>query len=500
MSSKPCEECNQKCKLHQGNSPNVPDIISFFKVMFDTDSSKILFLPPKVARKVTNLVDKEIQLEDVNKQICKVVLSIVDGKLAFQEGWNDFWKKHNLKIGDLLVFKLKQPCRFLIKVFDQSGCPKLIFSKNDSNKRKRPNDPQAHTSSAPSKKRNSAMDETNVSIPVDKNTVAASGTKLSDDVIFMLYRDAAGHNEDVDQRISLFDLSSFEQQKSSTAIEQQAKKDATTVVGPCSKLSVAVKTSRLIDNNTDKAAIPANANYSKKLEECKKTPSTIPAKANYSKKLEESNKKPSSSTFPATANNSIKLEVCNKTPSRSIDTLRGNALTSRLIGNNNDNAAIPSNNSKKLEECNKTPSRSTIPNNSKKLEECNKTPLKSTDTLRGNAQTRKEDPVQAIDNNIVTGEDKNEVFRVPVKREPESSSRRLEELPIPTKEEGKQIKLRGFDGKLWPVFYTNTNTMGNGWNEFTEANNIGPNEFCVFKSDSNPDIYSLWRGGFTMSK
>ncbi|XP_047314526.1 uncharacterized protein LOC124918380 isoform X4 [Impatiens glandulifera] len=479
MSSKPCEECNQKCKLHQGNSPNVPDIISFFKVMFDTDSSKILFLPPKVARKVTNLVDKEIQLEDVNKQICKVVLSIVDGKLAFQEGWNDFWKKHNLKIGDLLVFKLKQPCRFLIKVFDQSGCPKLIFSKNDSNKRKRPNDPQAHTSSAPSKKRNSAMDETNVSIPVDKNTVAASGTKLSDDVIFMLYRDAAGHNEDVDQRISLFDLSSFEQQKSSTAIEQQAKKDATTVVGPCSKLSVAVKTSRLIDNNTDKAAIPANANYSKKLEECKKTPSTIPAKANYSKKLEESNKKPSSSTFPATANNSIKLEVCNKTPSRS---------------------TIPSNNSKKLEECNKTPSRSTIPNNSKKLEECNKTPLKSTDTLRGNAQTRKEDPVQAIDNNIVTGEDKNEVFRVPVKREPESSSRRLEELPIPTKEEGKQIKLRGFDGKLWPVFYTNTNTMGNGWNEFTEANNIGPNEFCVFKSDSNPDIYSLWRGGFTMSK
>ncbi|KAI3759457.1 hypothetical protein L6452_07297 [Arctium lappa] len=121
-----CAECTQNCLLmHKKDKNPSPVATTFFKVMFGDDYSKVLFLPPRFARSVRNMVGKATRLEDSTGEKWKVKFTIIDGSLAFEEGWNAFSTAHGLKVGDFLVFHYIMESHFVVLMYGQSGCPEI---------------------------------------------------------------------------------------------------------------------------------------------------------------------------------------------------------------------------------------------------------------------------------------------------------------------------------------------------------------------------------------
>ena len=70
-------------------------------------------------------------LEAIKLKICKayswdVELKKQDGKVILDEGWLDFVKAHDLKVGYFLVFKKLATTSFKVIVFDHDNCEKVI--------------------------------------------------------------------------------------------------------------------------------------------------------------------------------------------------------------------------------------------------------------------------------------------------------------------------------------------------------------------------------------
>ncbi|GAU48038.1 hypothetical protein TSUD_136060 [Trifolium subterraneum] len=85
---------------------------------------------------MSTLIDKKINLEDSAGWRTVVTISKVDGSFAFKEGWDVFSKEHGLEIGDIVVFNCINKLNFDVKIYDESVCERLDFSKN-RNGRKR---------------------------------------------------------------------------------------------------------------------------------------------------------------------------------------------------------------------------------------------------------------------------------------------------------------------------------------------------------------------------
>ncbi|MCI17077.1 B3 domain-containing protein, partial [Trifolium medium] len=94
------------------------------------------YLPPKLNHIMSNLIDKKINLEDSAGGRTAVTISEVDGSFAFKEGWDVFSKEHGLEIGDIVVFNCINKLNFDVKIYDESVCERLDFSKK-RNGRKR---------------------------------------------------------------------------------------------------------------------------------------------------------------------------------------------------------------------------------------------------------------------------------------------------------------------------------------------------------------------------
>ncbi|THG13221.1 hypothetical protein TEA_008607 [Camellia sinensis var. sinensis] len=64
-----CAKCTLNCLLIHGKNKD-PSIVatSFFKIMIGDNFSKVLFLPPKFAQTVSDLIDQKTQLEDESGQ------------------------------------------------------------------------------------------------------------------------------------------------------------------------------------------------------------------------------------------------------------------------------------------------------------------------------------------------------------------------------------------------------------------------------------------------
>lgn len=121
-----CSECTQNCLLmHKKDKNPSPVATSFFKVMFGDDYSKVLFLPPRFARSVQNMVGKATRLEDSSGEKWTVKVTRIDGLLAFKEGWNGFSTAHGLKVGDFLVFHYIMDSHFVVSMYGQSGSPEI---------------------------------------------------------------------------------------------------------------------------------------------------------------------------------------------------------------------------------------------------------------------------------------------------------------------------------------------------------------------------------------
>ncbi|KAK1311374.1 hypothetical protein QJS10_CPA08g00460 [Acorus calamus] len=83
------------------------------------------------------MVDKNTFLEHSSGKYWNVKVSMVDGFLAFHEGWSAFVSDNSLEVGEMIVFRYLGGSHFTVEIFDKTACEKPFTSKKkDDNKRK----------------------------------------------------------------------------------------------------------------------------------------------------------------------------------------------------------------------------------------------------------------------------------------------------------------------------------------------------------------------------
>ncbi|KAG5606753.1 hypothetical protein H5410_028245, partial [Solanum commersonii] len=88
------------------------------------------FFPPKFAKSVSHLIDREINLEDSCRLLWRVTVSNHNGSLAIKQGWPEFSSKHDVKVGELVVFHcVPSDEHFIVQIFGTSGCEKRTYPK-----------------------------------------------------------------------------------------------------------------------------------------------------------------------------------------------------------------------------------------------------------------------------------------------------------------------------------------------------------------------------------
>lgn len=94
-------------------------------------------LPPEFARRVTHLENHETRIEDSDGEQWPVTLSKVEGSLAFQKGWGQFYSDHGLKAGQVLFFNYTERKHFTVCIFSTSACERTNFTYEMSRRSKK---------------------------------------------------------------------------------------------------------------------------------------------------------------------------------------------------------------------------------------------------------------------------------------------------------------------------------------------------------------------------
>ncbi|XP_049399954.1 B3 domain-containing protein Os02g0598200-like [Solanum stenotomum] len=98
---------------------------------FDEPPSGSMCFPPKFARSVPYLIDREVYLEDSCGRRWMATVCNYNGSLAIRQGWAKFSAEHDLKVGDFLLFHYVSDDRhFIVQIFGTSGCEKIKFSSD----------------------------------------------------------------------------------------------------------------------------------------------------------------------------------------------------------------------------------------------------------------------------------------------------------------------------------------------------------------------------------
>ncbi|KAL6997045.1 hypothetical protein U1Q18_007169 [Sarracenia purpurea var. burkii] len=212
------------------------------------------FLPPKIARTVSHLVDQKTQLEDASGKRSTVTISQCNGSLAFQQGWQAFSLEHGLQVGDFIVFHYIVGSHFVVQIYGKNGCEKTIFSDENDSRKKR------------TRTNRHFRDQAGKFISVDSdsmnkqgsNTSAVSGSNTriqpmatdntlnvdngngrlrpfprimcTEEPFYMIDRDARDRQEDYPH--SLYDLSKFEMQ---TSVVERSNRVLDGDIPPCSR-------------------------------------------------------------------------------------------------------------------------------------------------------------------------------------------------------------------------------------------------------------------------
>uniref|UniRef100_A0ACD5Z128 Uncharacterized protein n=2 Tax=Avena sativa TaxID=4498 RepID=A0ACD5Z128_AVESA len=100
--------------------------IAFLKIIY-SKLEEFLLLPPVVAEKLMDLANRWVNLEDSEGTFSEVRLSMVNGSLAFHQGWNDFVSDHSIKLGDFLLFEYTARSQFSVRVFGMDSCERVCF-------------------------------------------------------------------------------------------------------------------------------------------------------------------------------------------------------------------------------------------------------------------------------------------------------------------------------------------------------------------------------------
>ncbi|ONK78006.1 uncharacterized protein A4U43_C02F13220 [Asparagus officinalis] len=101
---------------------------SFFKIMLG-DFKHVLHIPLKLAKAIGCLDKQTVILRDSNSQSWRVKLSMVDGRLAFCEGWDDFVLDHSINHGQFIVFKFIEKFVFRVRIFGVNACEIIEFDE-----------------------------------------------------------------------------------------------------------------------------------------------------------------------------------------------------------------------------------------------------------------------------------------------------------------------------------------------------------------------------------
>ncbi|XBI47027.1 hypothetical protein VPH35_111099 [Triticum aestivum] len=113
----------------------------FSKVIQSEHFEEFLLIPPEVAEapKMVGFTNRQVCLEDSEGKSSMVRLSVVDGSLAFYQGWNNFVSDHSIKWGELLVFEYTGRSKFFVWVFGANSWERASFSverRGEEKKRK----------------------------------------------------------------------------------------------------------------------------------------------------------------------------------------------------------------------------------------------------------------------------------------------------------------------------------------------------------------------------
>ncbi|KAF5730923.1 hypothetical protein HS088_TW19G00525 [Tripterygium wilfordii] len=132
-----CVECTKQClRFHGKKQTSSPSVAKFFKVMIGDQFSKVLYIPPKFSPMVSSLIGQKTFLEDSNGKKWETQISKLNVSFAFQQGWQLFASGHGLGVGDFLVFYYITGSHFVVDIYDKSGCQKLDFPVNISQKKR----------------------------------------------------------------------------------------------------------------------------------------------------------------------------------------------------------------------------------------------------------------------------------------------------------------------------------------------------------------------------
>ncbi|XP_020252193.1 uncharacterized protein LOC109829509 isoform X2 [Asparagus officinalis] len=107
---------------------------SFFKIMLG-DFKRFLHIPLKLTKTIGCSDKQTVILRDSTGQSWRVKLSVVDGRLAFCEGWDDFVLDHSINYGQFIVLKLIEKFVFRVRIFGLSTCEIIDFDEKRNTKR-----------------------------------------------------------------------------------------------------------------------------------------------------------------------------------------------------------------------------------------------------------------------------------------------------------------------------------------------------------------------------
>ncbi|CAN6279088.1 unnamed protein product [Urochloa humidicola] len=102
---------------------------AFFKFIYNY-FEQFLLIPPAIAPKLEDLTNHLVCLEDSEKRRLKVRLSVLDGSLAFHEGWGTFVSDHLIKQGEFLLFERIARKIISVRIFGIDSRERLSFKED----------------------------------------------------------------------------------------------------------------------------------------------------------------------------------------------------------------------------------------------------------------------------------------------------------------------------------------------------------------------------------
>ncbi|XP_037455781.1 B3 domain-containing protein Os02g0598200-like [Triticum dicoccoides] len=115
-------------KVQSGHGEKKKVKFAFFKVA-GKHFEEFLLIPPKVAEapKMVGFTNQLVCLEDSEGKSSRVRLSVVDGSLAFYQGWSNFVSDHSIKWAEIIVFEYTGCSKFSVRVFSADSWERVSF-------------------------------------------------------------------------------------------------------------------------------------------------------------------------------------------------------------------------------------------------------------------------------------------------------------------------------------------------------------------------------------